>query len=171
MSNKDPLPLLQFMLNNSDWWGISNYEKVALEWEILQKNETDRQNKAKNSKQVGLSWAKLSYQLGFGCSLIKICCILLINIHTSMTATNNYFPMSDYYPLPQLLHLSHIPSHLLLLPTTGLNHPQNIPFLNYCTYPTIPSHLILLPTTHKTFTSYPHAIYWLYLVNFKLWYY
>ena len=29
--------------------------------------------------KLGLSWAKLSYQLGLGCSLIKICCIILIN--------------------------------------------------------------------------------------------
>ena len=49
--------------------------------------------------------------------------------------------MSDYRPPPQLLQLSH--HHYLLLP----------------------------PTTPKTSTSYLHAIYQLYLVNFKLYHY
>ena len=31
----------------------------------------------KNVDKLGLSWAKLSYQPGLGCSLIKICCIKL----------------------------------------------------------------------------------------------
>ena len=50
--------------------------------------------------------------------------------------------MSDYHPPPQLLQLSH--------------HP-------WC--------LLLPPTTPKTSTSYLHAIYQLYLVNFKLYHY
>ena len=33
----------------------------------------------KGKNKLGLSWAKLSYQLGFGSTLIKICCIILIN--------------------------------------------------------------------------------------------
>ena len=38
--------------------------------------------------KLGLNWAKLSHQLGLGCSFIKICCIIEI-ILASMTATNH----------------------------------------------------------------------------------
>ena len=32
--------------------------------------------KKKNINKLGLSWAKLSYQMGFGSTLIKTCCII-----------------------------------------------------------------------------------------------
>ena len=34
----------------------------------------------KIQNELGLSWAKLSCQLGFGCPVIKICCLVLINM-------------------------------------------------------------------------------------------
>ena len=34
----------------------------------------------KTKNKLGLSWAKLSCQLGFGCTVINICCLILINM-------------------------------------------------------------------------------------------
>ena len=33
-----------------------------------------------NENKLGLSWAKLSCQLGFGSTVINICCLKLINM-------------------------------------------------------------------------------------------
>ena len=33
-----------------------------------------------NKNKLGLSWAKLSYQLGFGGTVLIICCLILINM-------------------------------------------------------------------------------------------
>ena len=33
-----------------------------------------------DKNKLGLSWAKLSCQLGFGCTVINICCLILINM-------------------------------------------------------------------------------------------
>ena len=59
---------------------------------IFGRNADCFQNRLKFStkleaNKLGLSWAKLSHQLGLGCSSIKICCIIGI-ILGSMTATN-----------------------------------------------------------------------------------
>ena len=34
----------------------------------------------KGENKLGLSWAKLSCQLGFGCTVINICCLILYNL-------------------------------------------------------------------------------------------
>ena len=41
----------------------------------LEDNATIKEQQNK----LGLSWAKLSCQLGFGCTVINICCLILIN--------------------------------------------------------------------------------------------
>ena len=33
-----------------------------------------------NLNKLGLSWAKLSCQMGFGCTVNNICCLILINM-------------------------------------------------------------------------------------------
>ena len=43
----------------------------------------------KNHDKLGRNWAKLSYQLGLGYSLIKFCCITYEIILASETTTNN----------------------------------------------------------------------------------
>ena len=38
------------------------------------------ENNNNNNDKLGQSWAKLSCQLGFGCTVINICCLILINM-------------------------------------------------------------------------------------------
>ena len=54
--------------------GAANHHKIMKTEGV----NADEATKAEN--KLGLSWAKLSCQLGFNCALIQNCCIKLINM-------------------------------------------------------------------------------------------
>ena len=47
---------------------------------VLLLEKVKRAQKKNKKNKLGLSWAKLSYQLGFGCTVINICSLILIDM-------------------------------------------------------------------------------------------
>ena len=62
------------------WYFYSDYPFDHLEYPGDYPYHPGKGMVKKKIDKLGLSWAKLSCQLGSGCTVINICCLILINM-------------------------------------------------------------------------------------------